>query len=209
MADTNATSGTETGSSADADADEAGSRSASVRRLDRLRSLEIDAREIEAAIAGGLAGGFQAALVLQLYDTDAIRRVGAVFGAPTLNGGWLATFALGIVFALPFSLFVANSIDSFVSKVMLLSSRNRYLRKLLVPLLKRFALTTTTLGLGSAYGIALGAVVSPFLLPAWLTVVMGVPTAVPDLTGAGLVGVVAWTIYGGTLGLAYGLILEN
>ncbi|WP_312907552.1 hypothetical protein [Natronosalvus caseinilyticus] len=206
MADTNATPGTDAGSGADPD--EVASRSAFAPVLERVRSLEVDAREIEAAIAGGIAGGFQAALVLQLHDTDAIREIGSIFGVPTLNGGWLAMFALGALFALPFSLFVANSIDSFVSKVMMLSSRNDYLRKLLVPLLKRSALTTTTLGLGNGYGLAVGVLFSLFLMPAWLTVVMGVPMAIPNLTGDGLFGVIAWTLYGGTLGLVYGLIIE-
>jgi len=146
--------------------------------------------------------------VIQLYDTDAIRRIGATFGVPTLNGGWLAMFALGVLFALPFSVFVSSSIDAFVSKVMLLSSRNEYLQKLLVPLLKRSALTTTTLALGNGYGVVVGVVLSLFLVPVWLTVAIGVPMAIPNVTVGGLVGVVAWALYGGTLGLVYGLILE-
>jgi len=32
--------------------------------------------------------------------------------------------------------------------------------------------------------------------------------AIPNVTAGGLVGVVAWALYGGTLGLVYGLILE-
>ncbi|WP_254531446.1 hypothetical protein [Natrinema gelatinilyticum] len=206
MADTDASTGPDAGSNADPD--EPPYRVALAPLFETIESLEIDAREIEAAVAGGLAGGFQAALVIQLYDTDAIRRVGAVFGAPTLDGGWLAMFALGVLFALPFSLFVSSSIDAFVSKVMLLSSRNEYLRKVLVPLLQRSALTTTTMGLGNGYGVAVGVCFSLIAMPIWLAVAMGVPAAIPNLTVGGLVGVVAWAIYGGTLGLVYGLILE-
>lgn len=206
MADSNASTGPDAGSNADSD--EPPSRVALVPLIETIESLEFDTREIEAAIAGGLAGGFQAALVIQLFDTDAIKRVGAIFGVPTLNGGWLGMFALGVLFALPFSVFVSSSIDAFVSKVMLLSSRNEHLRKLLVPLLERSALTTTTLALGNGYGVAIGVILSLFLIPVWLTVAMGVPMVVPNVTIGGLVGVVAWALYGGTLGLVYGLILE-
>jgi hypothetical protein len=206
MADSNASIGPDAGSNADPD--EPSSRLAPASLIETIESLEFDARETGAAVAGGLAGGFQAALVIQLYDTDAIRRIGATFGVPTLNGGWLAMFALGVLFALPFSVFVSSSIDAFVSKVMLLSSRNEYLQKLLVPLLKRSALTTTTLALGNGYGVVVGVVLSLFLVPVWLTVAIGVPMAIPNVTVGGLVGVVAWALYGGTLGLVYGLILE-
>ncbi|WP_323172378.1 hypothetical protein [Natrialba sp. PRR66] len=174
-----------------------------------LASLEFSVREIEAAVAGGLAGGFQAALVLQLYDTDAIRRVGGGFGSPTLDGGWIAMFALGVLFALPFSLVVSRSIDSFVGTVMALSSRNEPLRRLLTPLLKRSALATTTFALGNGYGIVVGAVGVLFLVPGWLPAAMGVSTPFSNATVAGVVGVLAWAIYGGMLGLVYGLILES
>ncbi|WP_306061743.1 hypothetical protein [Natronococcus wangiae] len=199
---------TTTDGSSSTDADESPFRAAVTPLFEKVVALEVDAREIEAALAGGLAGGFQAALVLQLHDTDAIRRVGAIFGAPTLDGGWITMLALGALFALPFSAFVSSSIDSFVQKVMMLSSRNDYLRKLLVPLLQRSALTTTTLGLGNGYGIAVGVLFSLFLMPAWLTFAMGVPMPVPNVTGDGLFGILPWTLYGGTLGLVYGLILE-
>ncbi|QSW99859.1 hypothetical protein [Haloterrigena alkaliphila] len=206
MADTDTSTGTDAGSNPDGG--DSPFRDALTALSEAVDSLEFDAREFEAAVAGGLAGGFQAAVVLQVHDTDSIRRVGAVFGAPTLDGGWLAMFALGVLFALPFSLFVSSSIDSFVQKVMLLSSKNDHLRTVLVPLLKRSALTTTTLGLGNGYGAAVGVVVSLFLMPIWLTVVMDVPTMIPNLTVDGLFGVVAWILYGGTLGLVYGLLLE-
>lgn len=206
MADTDTSTGTDAGSNPDGG--DSPFRDSLTALSEAVDSLEFDAREFEAAVAGGLAGGFQAAVVLQVHDTDSIRRVGAVFGAPTLDGGWLAMFALGVLFALPFSLFVSSSIDSFVQKVMLLSSKNDHLRKVLVPLLKRSALTTTTLGLGNGYGAAVGVVFSLFLMPIWLTVVMDVPTMIPNLTVDGLFGVVAWILYGGTLGLVYGLLLE-
>jgi len=146
--------------------------------------------------------------VIQLYDTDAIRRIGATFGVPTLNGGWLAMFALGVLFALPFSVFVSSSIDAFVSKVMLLSSRNEYLQKLLVPCSSDPRSTTTTLALGNGYGSSW----------AWSSPSFWCPSGCGrDRRADGHSQrhgrrprrrVVAWALYGGTLGLVYGLILE-
>ncbi|SER09156.1 hypothetical protein [Natrinema salaciae] len=200
-----------TGSDADpsGDADEPPYRVALAPLFERVESLEADVREFEAAIAGGLAGGFQAALVIQLYDTDAIRRVGAIVGAPTLDGGWLAMLALGVLFALPFRPVVSRTIDGFVSSITTLSRRNDAVRAVLVPLLRRSAFTTTMVGLGSGYGVAVGVLVSLFASPLWLSVATEQPAVVPDVTASGLVGVVAWTVYGGTLGLVYGSILEH
>ncbi|QLG48731.1 hypothetical protein [Natrinema halophilum] len=210
--------GTDTGNRADTgrradvrsavDTDEPPYRVALAPLLEKIESFEVDVRAVEAAIAGGLAGGFQAALVIQLYDTDAIRRIGAVVGAPTLDGGWLAMFALGVLFALPFHGYVSRSIDGFVSKVLELSRANEALRTILSVVLRRSALTTTTVVLGNGYGIAIGILFSVFLLPMWLTVVTNVATPVPDVTIAGVAGVIAWTVYGGTLGFVYGLIIE-
>jgi len=87
------------------------------------RVPEFDARETGAAVAGGLAGGFQAALVIQPYDTDAIRRIGATFGVPTPERRLARDVRARVLFALPFSVFVSSSIDAFVSKVMLLKSQ--------------------------------------------------------------------------------------
>lgn len=170
--------------------------------------LGLSAREIEASIAGGLAGAFQAVLVIQLFDLDAIKEIGTVVGVPTLNGGWLTMFGLGVVFALPFAAFVSRSINTFVNKVIMLSQQSTVLQKLLVPLLQRSALAVTTLALGNVYGIAVGVVFHLVVLPVWLTVVMGVPTPIPYLTLAGVVGVAAWALYGGLLGLVYGLVRE-
>lgn len=207
MADSDAGTGADAGSTADPD--EPPYRVALAPLFDRLESLETVVRETEAAIAGGLAGGLQAALVIQLYDTDAIRRVGAVADAPTLNGGWLAMFALGVAFAVPFRAVVSRAIDPFVSSMAALSRRNAVFRSILVPLLRRSAFATTTVGLGTGYGFAVGVLVSLFALPLWLTVATDASAVVPDLTVGGFVGVVAWTMYGGTLGLVYGLILDR
>lgn len=207
MADIDGGSGTDTGSNADVD--ESSDRFVLAPHLERLASLEIDGREIEAAIAGGLAGGLQAALVIQLYDTDAIRRVGGVVGTPTLDGGWLAMFGLGVAFAVPFPAVVSRSIDAFVSTLLTLSSRDETLRTLLGPLFRRSALATTMVGLGTCYAIGAGVLVSLLLLPVWLPVVSGAPATVLTVAVAGFVGVVAWVVYGGVLGLVYGLCLEN
>lgn len=205
MADTDATAGSDSASSS-SDSDTAPRRAI----LNRFpATVGFDAREAEAAIAGGLAGAFQAGLVIQLWDADGIREIGAMFGVPTLDGGWVGLFVLGVAFAFPFTAFVSNSIDAFVMRVMSLSSRSKILQKLLVPLLRRSALATTTYALGNGYGVLVGVLFSLFLMPAWLAFVMGVPMAVPNLTLDGVVGVVAWIVYGGILGLVYGLILES
>jgi hypothetical protein len=205
MADPDASTDTEGGPNGDPD--EPPYRVALAPLLETIDS--IDVRGFEAAIAGGLAGGFQAALVIQLYDTDAIRRIGAGVGAPTLDGGWLAMFALGVLFALPFHVLASLSTDAFVSRVMDLSSRHELLRRLLVPLLRRSAFTTTMVGLGNVYGAAVGVIVSLFLLPIWVTVTASAPTAIPAVPVGILVEVIAWTVYGGTLGLVYGLVLDH
>ncbi|MDF9744374.1 hypothetical protein [Natrinema salsiterrestre] len=205
MADPDASTDTDVGS--DGDSDEPPYRVALAPLFETIGS--IDGRGFEAAIAGGLAGGFQAALLIQLYDTDAIRRVGAAVGTSTLDGGWLAMFALGTLVALPFHVLASLSTDAFVSRVMDLSSRHELLRRLLVPLLRRSAFTTAMVGLGNAYGVAVGVVVSLFVLPIWLTVTASTPAAVPDHPAAVLVEIIAWTVYGGTLGLVYGLVLDQ
>lgn len=176
--------------------------------FDRVESLDIDPKDLEATIAGGLAGGFMAVFIIHFYDTDMTRELGAVFGMESMNGGWIAALLLGVLFALPFGVFVSQSINSFVSKVMALSRRNDLFRKILVPLLKRSAYTTTTYALGNGYGIAIGVVFGIFLMPAWLTYVMGVSATFPAFTVDGILTVVAWLVYGGVLGLVYGLIIE-
>ncbi|PCR91332.1 hypothetical protein [Natrinema ejinorense] len=172
-------------------------------------SVSFDPREVEAAIAGGLAGAFPAALLIQRWDTDAIRRVGAVFGASTLDGGWLAMFTLGVLFALPFIAFVSICLDPFVEWLLGIVRHNASLRAVLVALLDRSALATITFGLGNGYGAAVGVGFGLLLQPLWVTVVLDVPTAVPILSLERVVAVVAWTVYGGTLGLVYGLLLEH
>ncbi|WP_226004005.1 hypothetical protein [Natrinema salinisoli] len=205
MPDPDASTDTDAGS--DGDPDEPPYRVALAPLFETIDS--IDGRGFEAAIAGGLAGGFQAALLIQLYDTDAIRRVGAAVGTSTLDGGWLVMFALGALVALPFHVLASSSTDAFVSRVLTLSSRHEILRKPLVPLLRRSAFTTTMVGLGNVYGAAVGVVVSLFALPIWLAVTTSVPSAVPTHPAAVLVEVITWTVYGGTLGLVYGLVLDQ
>ncbi|WP_433627286.1 hypothetical protein [Halomicrococcus sp. NG-SE-24] len=169
-------------------------------------SLGVD--EGEAIVAGGLAGAVQAGLVVQLWDTSSIHRIGALVGADSLNGGWLVLLALGVLFAVPFGVFVSGSINTFVNRVIMLSSQRPMLQKVLVPLLNRSALAVTTNALGNVYGLGVGIVFHLVLMPLWLSVFMGVQTPVPYLTVTGLVGVLGWTLYGGVLGLVYGLVME-
>ncbi|WP_254524961.1 hypothetical protein [Natrinema caseinilyticum] len=215
MSDPDAGSGPDAGTGLDAstdsdadsgvDTDVTPYRAALARFLGIVESLRVDGPALEAVVAAGLAGGFQAALVVQLYDTDAIKRVGAVAGAPTLDGGWLAMFALGVLFAVPFHVFTSGSLDAVVAKGLVFTRRSDSSRRILRPLLERSALATTTFGLGTGYGFVLGVLV---LLPIWVAITTGTSTATHTATVAGVVGVVAWTTYGATLGLVYGSVLE-
>jgi hypothetical protein len=169
-------------------------------------SLGID--EGEAIVAGGLAGAMQGGLVIQLLDLNSMYTIGKIAGVGTLNGGWIVLLALGVLFAVPFGAFVSGSINTFVNRVIMLSSRRPLLQKVLVPLLNRSALAVTTNALGNLYGLCVGIVFYVLLMPLWLTVIMGVRVPVPYLTVTSLVGIVAWTLYGGVLGLVYGLVIE-
>lgn len=169
---------------------------------------DFSSEEAEATIAGGLAGALQAGLIIQLWDTDSIKTIGAIVGVPSIDGGWITLFGLGVALAVPFAGFVSGSIDSFVQKVMLLSSRSSVLQKILVPLLRRSAFVVTTAALGNIYGVIVGTVFYLFVMPAWLVAVMDVGIPVPYLTVTGLVGGGGWILYGGTLGIVYGLILD-
>lgn len=175
--------------------------------ISNVRGVSIDVEEVEATIAGGLFGSLQGAVVLQLLHLDSLPRMGALIGWPTLMGGWVAYFALGMVFAIPFGAFVSGSINSFVTKVITLSRRSTILQKILVPLLERSALAVTTYSLGQGYGLVIGVVFHLLVFPLWLGL-MGVSVSFPLLTFEGLVGVVGWLVYGSMLGLAWGLVME-
>lgn len=170
-----------------------------------VRKLDIE--ELTAAVGGGLAGGLAAAAVMWLWNDRLLAELGAMVTG-SVEWGIAVTLALGVVFALPFGAFVARSIDGFVSRVMMLSRRSDALRKLLVPLLQRSALATTTYALGQGYGLAVGVLFHLLALP-FLVGAFGASVPFPYLTATGLGGLVAWVVYGAVLGLVYGLVLES
>lgn len=166
----------------------------------------IDAEELTATTGGGLAGGVAAAAVMWLWNDELLAELGAFVGGG-VGPGVAVALALGVVFALPFGAFVARSIDGFVNRVMMLSRRSEALQTVLVPLLKRSALATTTYSLGQGYGLAVGVVFHLLALPPLLGAV-GVAAPFPYLTLTGLGGLVAWVVYGAVLGLVWGLVME-
>lgn len=167
----------------------------------------LDTEELTASVGGGLAGGAAAAGVMWLWNDRLLVELGTLV-TDTVGWGVAVTLALGVVFALPFGAFVARSIDGFVSKVMMLSQRSDALRKLLVPMLQRSALATTTYTLGQGYGLAIGVLFHLLALPV-IVGAFGATVPFPYLTVTGLGGLVAWVVYGAVLGLVYGLVLES
>ncbi|MFB6172611.1 MAG: hypothetical protein ABEJ23_08765 [Haloarculaceae archaeon] len=162
--------------------------------------------EGEAVVGAGLFGAFQGGLLLQLWNTDAIRQVGATAGWPTLDGGWIVLLCYGVLLAVPFVAFVSGSIDAFATRIIVLSRNSAVLQRLLVPLLKVSALGTTLFALGQVYGLLVAVTVWGVALPAWLTLVVGRAVPFPYVNPFTLF---AWATYGGMTGLAYGLILEH
>lgn len=172
-------------------------------------SPSIDMTAVEGVVIGGLFGALQAGLVMSLYRTEMVYEIGGIVGLYSLNGGWYVLLALGVLFGIPFVAFVSGSINSFANTIIMLSSRSSALQKVLVPLLKRSALGVTCAGVGQLYGVGVGVLFQLVALPVWLRFVMGLSVPVPYLTVGGVIGVVAWALYGGAMGLVYGLILEN
>lgn len=170
-----------------------------------LERPRIGVSDVEAVIAAGLFGAFQGGLMLQLWDLDGIRRVGATVGVTSLEGAWLVLLCYGVLLAVPFVWFVSGSVDAWANSVILLSSKSAVLQRVLVPLLKFSALGITLFGLGQIYGLLVGIFVYGLAMPAWLNLV-GYATPVPYINGFTLFG---WATYGGMTGLAYGLVIES
>ena len=162
--------------------------------------------KVEAVIGAGLFGAFQGGLMLQLWNTDAIRQAGATVGWSTLEGGWIMLLVYGILLAIPFAWFVDGSVNAYANTVIMLSSKSRVLQRVLVPLLKFSALGITLYGLGQIYGLVVAIAVWGLALPAWLNVVVGYPAPFPYVNGFTIFGCLT---YGGMTGLAYGLIEES
>lgn len=165
--------------------------------------------DVEGVVAGGLCGAFQAGVVMQVWDYDLVLGLGAMVGAESYVAGWLVLLTLGVLLAVPFVGVVSGSTNAFTAKVIALSRRSELLQRVLVPLLKFSALGITCLALGQGYGLVVGLVVTLLVVPAWLTLAAGPAAVAPYLTLASLGSIVAWVVYGGTMGFVYGYWKEH
>lgn len=169
--------------------------------------MGIDSDQLLAVVAGGFVGAIAVGLVLQAgLGREGVSQFGEVVGMDGYGVGWVVLFVLSGVFASLFVQFVSRSIDTFVNQTIMLSQRSDALKRLLVPLIRRSALTVTTNSLGLIYGLAIWIVFYMLAMPLWLEFVIGAgDVAVPNL---GLSGLLAWLVYGAVVGLLYGLVLE-
>lgn len=168
--------------------------------------IDIDIDEVEGIIGASLFGAFQANVILHFLDLQTVKMLGATVGEPTLIGGATMLFIYGVLLGFPFLVFVSGSVNSFVTRIIMLSSNSTLLQKLLVPLLNISALGVTLFALGEIYGLIVGVVFFGFAVPLWLSVLGSGSYAIPSL---GLIPMFAWITYGGMMGLTYGIILER
>jgi hypothetical protein len=136
-----------------------------------------------------------------------MRYIGSVFKmGGSFTKAWLAWLVLALLLGGLFAILVRNKLDDYVNSLIMTSSRNDDLRRMLQPALKQAAVTTTSTAVGLAYGVALavvlGAVGLPLLVENLTVFSMG---PAPNLDGGTLLGFV---LYGGFLGAGYGLVLE-
>lgn len=174
--------------------------------VDRDLDLDIEIDEIEGIIGASLFGAFQANVILHIADLETVKMLGATVNEPTLIGGAVMLFIFGILLGFPFLAFVSGSVNSFVTKIIMLSSKSTVLQKLLVPLLNISALGVTLFALGQIYGLVVGVVFFGFGVPLWLAVSGFGSYTIPSL---GLVSMFAWLTYGGMMGLVHGIIMER
>lgn len=168
----------------------------------------VSADQILAVISGGFVGAILLGLVLQWgVGQGGVLTFGALIAQPDYGTSWTVLFVLSTLFSVLFVKFVSRSINSFVNRVIVLSSRNEVLKEILVPLLERSALTVTTNALGIIYGFVVWAVFYALFVPLWLAFVIGLDSIrIPNLH---LAGFLAWVGYGALVGLLYGLIIDS
>ncbi|WP_227355062.1 hypothetical protein [Haladaptatus salinisoli] len=165
----------------------------------------ISREEAHAATLAALAGAILVGILLQVTNSNVgVTEFGRLVGA-SYSTGWIVLLVASAGFALAFVEFLSRTVNSFVTRVITMSSQQEHLRKLLVPLLRRSALTLTAANLGLAYGLALAVVFHALLLPVWLRYVANVPVPVPNVD----VGLLVWVLYGGVLGVVYGQMMEK
>ena len=136
-----------------------------------------------AGVVSGLVAGVGMGLVLQ-FGADAMPLVGALFGMPTVVGGWAVHLLTSVLFALLFAAVVSS------------------------PLLSDYTGTVGgTTGLGVLYGAGLGVVTGGLLLPLWLNAVRAEALPVPLLPLPAVVGEFVLPVVLGVGHLVYGALL--
>ncbi|WP_089827644.1 hypothetical protein [Halogranum amylolyticum] len=142
-----------------------------------------------AAVLAGLVGGVGMGIVLH-STTNAMPLLGALYGQPTVVGGWLAHLFNSVVFALAFAAAVT-----------------------LTPLRDYARSVATCAGLGVGYGALLGVVTGGLVLPVALNLVGATALPVPlwPVPGGsfafGIFLAIGHLVYGLGLGAAFGVAL--
>ncbi len=173
----------------------------------RLRTrFTLSNEEARAAALGAIAGALAIGLLLELTG----RNLGVAAIGRTVGGdysvGWLVLLAASAVFAALFTELLSRTVGPFAHRMILLSSQRETLQRILVPLLRRSALTVAATTLGLGYGAAIAVVCYVLLLPAELDLVTNLTAPFPNLDP---VGALVWVLYGGLLGVVYGLSMEH
>lgn len=158
------------------------------------------------AVVAGLLGALSGGVVVQLGNPALVRSAGGIVGPESAAVGWVTLTALGVLFAIPFVVVVSGSVNAFVEMVIAFTSGSDVLRAALVPLLHVSALGLTLFAIGLLYGLAIGVALFGIGVPVWA--IIEAEPALPS-TFFDIVGLVGCTIYGGVLGLCYGLLEEG
>ncbi len=165
--------------------------------------------ELGVLLVGGFVGGALAGFLMWVFSSPALLLLGMLLGLQSLGGGWIAALAVSVFLSVPFAMFVSGSINGFVNRVIMLSRESPALQKVLVPMLNRSALTTTTAALGALYGLAIGAIGYLVLVPIRLAIAGLGSVTLAGLVVTTVVGIVAFVVYGTVLGVVYGMLLES
>lgn len=136
-----------------------------------------------AGAVGGLVGGVGMGLILH-FGTNAMPLIGALYGLPTVLGGWVAHLIHSVIFALVFAAIVTR------------------------PLVSDYRTTNAGIvGLGIGYGAALGLVTGGFILPLSLNAIGATTLPAPLLPIPGIVGEFVFPLLLAIGHLVYGFLL--
>jgi hypothetical protein len=156
------------------------------------------ATEQNAAAVGAVVGGLAGSGVLYAVGgRSALVSLGGVVGGEAVFTGVATFVGIALVLGIVFSWVLARTINDFTNTVIMFSRRSKVTQAILVPLIKRAALTVTAGSMGLIYGLVAGV---GYLALASAT------SAVPAL---GIAGVLAFAVFGSVLGNTYGLMIES